>query len=109
MPIYEASCKQCGKRYEWYSPVPAAQARGCPKCNAEGELEYSVYRPRIFEPFTTRNIMRDGRPVTITSEAEHVRICHDQGVVPLDKDYVIPPQPTFEERVKAEFPDAREV
>jgi len=51
--------------------------------------------------------MRDGKPVTISSEAEHTRICHDQGVVPLDKDYTLPSQPTFEQRAKEAFPEAR--
>ena len=109
MPIYEASCVECGIKYEWYSCLITDRAKRCPRCNAEGCFEYSVYKPRIYEPFTTRNIMRDGKPVTIKSEAEHMRICRDQGVVPLDNDYVIPPQPTFQERVKAEFSDVREI
>ena len=105
MPIYEADCLECNKRYEWYSPCMTDITRQCPACNGEGARVYSPYRPRVFEPFTTANIMRDGSPVTIASEAEHKRICHDQGVVPLDNDYVIPPQQTFEERLKAKLSD----
>jgi len=104
MPIYEADCSACGIRYEWYSPQVTEDTACCPKCLGPGERVYSWCAGHVFQPFTTRNIMRDGSPVTITSHQQHVRLCHENGVVPVDMDQELKPTyPKWEDLYKQTF------
>jgi len=104
MPIYEAECMVCGKRYEWYTSNVTDETRDCPECLGPGARLYSWCAGKVFQPFTTRNIMRDGSPVTITSHEQHVRLCHENGVVPVDMDQELKPTaPSWDKLYKDTF------
>ena len=53
MPIYEYVCASCKKKFEAYIPKPDNSTLYLCECGGSGEKIYSVYSPRMFEPFTT--------------------------------------------------------
>lgn len=79
MPIYEYQCAKCGKTWESYSSLThSIMTETCQACGGVGERLYSLSHPKIFEVFTTTNILPGGEPVTVRGpgqlrqlEAEH--------------------------------------
>lgn len=79
MPIYEYQCRKCGKTWESYSTLPHdILTETCQKCQGIGDRLYSLSNPKVFQVFTTTNILPGGEPVTIRGtgqlrqlEAEH--------------------------------------
>lgn len=84
MPMYEAECRSCGRRYEWYEPLPVDTTQRCPKCGGEGDRLFSRYSPKIFAPFVTRNIMPDGSPVEVKSQRQLSSLCNEHKLVHVD-------------------------
>lgn len=95
MPVYELECKECGKQGEWYSPLPTDENLPCPHCGGETERLYSLYKPNIFEPFTTRNILPDGEPVTVRGTGQLAQLENEHKVTLADDPGMEPPQTTF--------------
>jgi len=79
MPIYEYQCRKCGRTWESYSSLThEIMNESCGGCGGVGDRLYSLSHPKIFEVFTTRNILPEGEPVTVRGtgqlrqlEAEH--------------------------------------
>ena len=78
-PIYEYQCRDCNETWESYSTLPhTIMVETCQGCGGTGDRQYSLSNPKVFEPFTTRNVLPEGEPVTIKGpgqlrqlEAEH--------------------------------------
>ena len=95
MPIYEYQCRKCGQTWESYSTLPhTIMVETCKKCYGIGERLYSLSNPKIFEPFTTRNILPDGEPVTVKGTGQLRQLEAEHGVRLADKD-APPPQTDF--------------
>lgn len=77
MPIYESECVSCRLKYQFYTPLPTDLTRECPKCGGEGERIYSLAAVRIFQPFCTRNILPDGKPIEITNQRQLSHLCNE--------------------------------
>jgi putative FmdB family regulatory protein len=79
MPVYEYECRSCESKFEEYATKPHdGMVFQCPRCGDLGDRVYSLSVPKVFETFTTRNILPDGEPVTVRGtgqlrqlEAEH--------------------------------------
>jgi len=79
VPIYEYSCRKCLGRFEHLSLRPhEILTEACPRCGELGDRVYSVTQMKVFHPFTTKNILPGGSPVTVKGpgqlrqlEAEH--------------------------------------
>jgi len=95
MPIYEYQCRKCGVTWESYSSLTHDMlVEACQKCGGTGDRIYSLSNPKIFEPFTTRNILPDGEPVTIKGPGQLRQMEAEHGVKLSDKD-APPPQTRF--------------
>ena len=84
MPMYEAECRSCGYRYEWFESLPTDQTQSCPRCGGEGERLFSRYSPKIFQPFVTRNILPGGVPIEVKSQGQLSSLCNEHHLVHLD-------------------------
>ena len=79
MPIYEYQCNECGRISSEYAALPHDKmSRCCAKCKGPAERIYSLSAVKVFETFTTTNILPEGEPVTVRGtgqlrqlEAEH--------------------------------------
>lgn len=92
MPIYEYQCVKCGNVWESYSTLPHDIMReSCKKCGGTGERLYSLSNPKIFEVFTTNNILPNGEPVTVKGPGQLRQLEAEHGVKLSDKD-APPPQ-----------------
>ena len=92
MPVYEYECNKCSNVFEEYN----ARSHGnmfsmCPSCGGTGERKYSLSTPKMFEPFTTRNILPDGKEVTIRGHKQLQQLEAEHHVKMTDKD-AKPPQ-----------------
>ena len=76
MPIYELSCVKCGVS-ERYAVLPTDEDFPCPKCGGETKRLYSLTNVKVFEVFSTRNILPGGEPVTITSQSQLSHLCNE--------------------------------
>ena len=83
MPIYEAECVSCGWQYEWLD-YASEKTRPCPLCGSQGERLYSLFTTKIFQPFITRNIDPEGRPIEVRSQKQLSSLCNQHGLIPLD-------------------------
>ena len=96
MPIYEYECRDCGMVSE-YLIITREQALvdpGCRWCSGPTEMRYSLYCPRAFEPFTTNNILPDGKPVTVRGPGQLAQLENEHHVKMIDVD-APPPQTRF--------------
>lgn len=84
MPIYEAECTICGKKFEYYAPQVTEDTNDCPSCGGPAARLFSRYKPNIFTPFVTRNIMPDGSPVRVDSQRQLSSLCNEHKLVHLD-------------------------
>lgn len=84
MPIYEAECRACGRRYEWYVALPVEDTNKCTYCGGDGDRVFSRYAPKFFSPFVTRNIMPDGSPVEVKSQSQLSSLCNEYKLVHVD-------------------------
>ena len=99
MPIYEYECRECGKVFEKYSVLPhGVMLDKCPICGSEGDRLYSLSVPKMFEVFTTTNILPDGEPVTVRGASQLRQLENEHHVKMVDKD-APPPQTVFPEPV----------
>lgn len=100
MPIYEYECRACGERFEVYYPVPhdrMTEAHPSGKCKfGIGDRVYSLSTPKIWEPFTTTNILPDGEPVTVRGPGQLRQLEAEHKVRMVDGDHK-PPQTKFQE------------
>lgn len=79
MPIYEFKCNTCGHTDAHYYPRPnETMLVACTKCGETSERIYSLSNPKVFQVFTTTNILPGGEPITVRGpgqlrqlEAEH--------------------------------------
>jgi PHP family Zn ribbon phosphoesterase len=84
VPMYEAECKVCHKRYEWYSEKVTDATNPCPFCGGEGERLFSLCKPKVFAPFVTRNIDPQGRPILVESQRHLSSLCNEHKLIHLD-------------------------
>lgn len=84
VPMYEALCISCNRKYEWYSVFFTEENKPCPRCGGTGERLYSVATVKIFSPFVTRNIRPDGAPVEVKSQRQLSSLCNQYNLTPLD-------------------------
>jgi putative FmdB family regulatory protein len=92
MPIYEYQCRKCNKTFESYSTLPhTTMTETCQTCGGTGDRQYSLSVPKVFEPFTTRNILPDGEPVTVKGQGQLRQLEAEHHVKLVDKDQA-PPQ-----------------
>ena len=92
MPIYEYKCRECSNVFEEYSTLPHdIVVAPCPKCTNPGDRVYSLSNPKMFEVFTTRNILPHGREVTVRGQRELQELESLHHVKMVDKD-APPPQ-----------------
>ena len=93
MPIYEQECSACGHRQEYYSAYVSDRTRPCEECGSlSTDRLYSLSTPRVFEPFTTRNLTEDGKPVTIRGPGQLRQMEAEHGVKLVDDPKGPPPQ-----------------
>lgn len=84
MPLYEATCLECHRKYEWLSVHVSEDTQPCPLCGGTGERIYSLSALKIFAPFCTRNIFPDGRQVEIKSQAQLSGLCNEFKLTHID-------------------------
>ncbi len=95
MPIYEFECRRCISKFEKYYPLPSDSVTDiCPRCGNLGDKLYSVCVPKVFEPFTTRNILPGGEPVTVRGSGQLRQLEAEHKVKLADAD-TPPPQTVF--------------
>ena len=85
MPMFEFAACSCGrKEIERYFPSFAASEvpQRCPKCGATMHKVPSLPVMKTFQPYITRNIRADGKPVTVTSKGQLQRLMRENHVVP---------------------------
>jgi hypothetical protein len=63
----------------------------CPRCGGLGDRMFSLCATKVFETFTTRNILPEGREVTVRSQRELRELENLHHVKMVDKD-APPPQ-----------------
>jgi putative FmdB family regulatory protein len=81
MPIYEYQCRKCEKTWESYSSLTHdIMNETCQECGGVGDRLYSVSHPKIFQVFTTTNILPDGEPVTVRGPGQLRQLEADHGV-----------------------------
>ena len=81
MPIYEYRCRECGKTWESYSTLThVIMNETCQSCKGTGDRIYSLSNVKIFQPFTTRNILPDGEPVTVRGTGQLRQLETEHGV-----------------------------
>jgi putative FmdB family regulatory protein len=91
MPIYEYQCRKCDKTWESYSSLThEIMNETCQECGGMGDRLYSVSHPKIFQPFTTTNILPEGQPVTVRGSGQLRQLEAEHGVKMADG----PPPPT---------------
>lgn len=97
MPLYEFECRKCCRKFEKYYPLPNdGTVEVCPRCGDLGDKLYSVCRAKIFEVFTTKNILPDGEEVTVRGEGQLRQLEREHRVRLADRDQP-PPQTSFPE------------
>jgi len=95
MPIYEYQCRECHKTWESYSSLPHENmVEVCKKCGGPGDRIYSLSNTKIFQVFTTTNILPDGEPVTIRGPGQLRQLEAEHGVKQADG---LPPVTVFQE------------
>ena len=112
MPMYEAECSVCGYKFEYYSVHITDFTNDCPKCGGKSDRLFSRYKPKIFQPFVTRNIMPDGSPVVVESQSQLSSLCNEHKLVHLDDPkwepkHMTPPSP-HEIFGSKDLPEARD-
>lgn len=80
MPVYEDQCPKCSYIYEYYSPFVTSETKSCPKCGGSTERIYSLFKARVFQVFTSRNILESGEPITVRGEGQLRQLETDHGV-----------------------------
>jgi putative FmdB family regulatory protein len=81
MPLYEYQCKKCSKVWESFSSIPhAIMFETCQVCGGAGDRLYSLANVHVFPVFTTKNIMEDGTPVTVTGSGQLRQLEAEHGV-----------------------------
>ena len=95
MPIYEFSCDKCQQVFERFFPKADDSASLIHDvCGGTGHKVYSLAAVKMFESFTTTNILPDGEPVTIRSQKQLRELEANHHVKLADKD-APPPQTIF--------------
>jgi hypothetical protein len=84
-PLYECECPE-GHKNEYYDPLPNVRSQPCPVCGKPTERLYSLYSPRVFQTFVSRNILEDGTPVTVRGPGQLAQLQTDHGVRLADRD-----------------------
>lgn len=84
MPMYEESCTNCKHEWEWISIPYTDQSPSCPKCGAPGERRVSLSVGKVFQPFTTRNVLPGGEPVTIRGPGQLRQLENEHNVKMVD-------------------------
>jgi putative FmdB family regulatory protein len=95
VPIYEAQCVNCNKRYEWHSVHVSDDTMACPYCGGKGDRLYSLTALKFFEKFVTRNIDPSGRPILVESQRHLNALCNEHQLVHLDDPKWQPPAQKF--------------
>lgn len=95
MPIYELECRACGKKGEFYSVLPTDKNLPCPRCGGETDRLYSLFAAKVFQPFTTSNILEDGSPITVRGPGQLSQLQNEHGVQLVDDPGASPPQTRF--------------
>jgi putative FmdB family regulatory protein len=93
MPIYEYQCRKCNRTWESYSTLPHDMlVETCQKCSGTGDRVYSLAAVKVFEVFTTRNILPEGEPVTVRGSGQLRQLESEHKVKMADG---APPQTSF--------------
>jgi putative FmdB family regulatory protein len=96
MPIYEYQCRKCEKTWEsYYGLTHDNLTETCKSCGAVGDRIYSVSHPKVFEVFTTRNILPEGEPITVRGQGQLRQLEAEHGVKMIDGG--APPKTRFNE------------
>lgn len=81
MPIYEYQCGGCGKIWESFSVLPHDKmTEACQGCGMTGDRMYSLSNAKVFQVFTTTNILPGGQPVTIRGSGQLRQLEAEHGV-----------------------------
>ncbi len=83
MPMYEEECPTCGSLLEYYSKTYNEETQLC-ACGALMERRFSIPAVQIWEEYTTRDILPDGVPVTVTSAKQESRLLKENGLIKAD-------------------------
>ena len=84
MPVFDFHCK-CGKvrKDKFFFTIKAAEEPfACEACGEPMEKDIPRFQYESFKTFTTRNIRKDGKPVTITSKNQLAQVMRENHVVP---------------------------
>lgn len=94
MPIYEYQCRACKKTWESYSSLTHDMLVETCSCGGVGDRIYSLASVKVFETFTTTNILPNGEPITVRGKGQLSQLETDHGVKMADGP---PPQTKFPE------------
>lgn len=95
MPIYEFECNTCGHIDAHYYPRPNDTTLvECNECGETSERIYSLCNAKIFDVFTTTNILPGGVPVTVRGPGQLAQLENEHKVKMADGP---PPQTRFSE------------
>jgi putative FmdB family regulatory protein len=104
MPIYEIECRLCGKKSEYYDPLPNDRTHPCPACGGQTDRLYSLSVPRLFKVFETTNILPDGTPITVKGSGQLAQLENEHHVRLVDEPSGKPPATKFPEAGLGEAP-----
>jgi hypothetical protein len=115
MPLWDFKCERCEHIvFDVASHKHDPDAVAPNHCDNPMEVLYSPPKPKIFQPFTTRNIHPDGQEITVISQRQLSSLENQYGIRQIDDPYLVArgsgfdrEMPTKQRYTKGHFFDMR--